>query len=293
MKWYRIDTAPGNEDILILRDNRENAAVFEIARWSTEKANWIRDDEPILISPTHWMPLPDTPWARRKKETQRRMKRLDFYAGLLAIAGLAIVLFPSVLDDLAERERVGAVEVASGATNDRSPQTSSASARAESRIEVRTPAEAGAPIEAGEAVQALIREQKNALEQERQRGDALARELASAQKAIEALRAQIGTAIPAPPEAAPSTDVTGASPEAGSLPTVSPTSTGLTSSLQNARDECGSGADAKTAAHIKATVEEDNSASTRTPKPRPDPIAASMPSLRGSPESDCAAGETR
>jgi hypothetical protein len=80
MKLNPIETTPGN-NFIILQDDRMDSDVYEVARWSVERADRIRKDgEPSRIAPTHWLPLDHLP--RHRQEALRRSWPFGMYASL-------------------------------------------------------------------------------------------------------------------------------------------------------------------------------------------------------------------
>ena len=54
--WQSIDTAPeDNSDVLVVYDGFVWIASFHQGLWIFE------GDQPLMITPTHWMPLPGLP----------------------------------------------------------------------------------------------------------------------------------------------------------------------------------------------------------------------------------------
>jgi TPR repeat protein len=150
MKSNPIEPTPSNK-FIILEDDRKHSDVSEVAQWSVERADWIRKDgEPSRIAPTHGLPLDHLP--RHRQEGLRRSWPFGMYARHFAIAGLAMLFVPSFLGNSAAARE---------------------SAETTARIEIAQVSD----------------EQHDALEQERRRGDALARELASARAELEARKA--------------------------------------------------------------------------------------------------------
>jgi hypothetical protein len=218
MALHRIDTAPKTQEFIILQD--ESALVYEVARWSTEKGKWVREHgQPIQITPTHWMPLPDPACSDsfdgREKRGLRRNRRVDLYAGLCVTAGLTILFLPSLLGNLAgtrEKDGLAVHETASQAAgnlqggrsgSDRSHGDRMRAGASDSMLpgeigsNVRTSPDSAVPIEteqAGQAGQGSAAHQEEIVERERQRGEALARELVSARQEVQALTAGIAEA---------------------------------------------------------------------------------------------------
>jgi hypothetical protein len=66
MKPNPIETTPGNK-FIILQDDRKYPDVYEVARSSVERADWIRKDgDPSRIAPTRWLPLDHYPGPDRR-----------------------------------------------------------------------------------------------------------------------------------------------------------------------------------------------------------------------------------
>ena len=226
MRSNPIESAPCNQ-FIILQDDRNDSDVYEIARWSVERGDWIRNDgEPIQITPSHWLPLDQL--RRLEQGAPRGWRRFGVHAALFVTAGLAMMFVPLVLNNwagpwekvglfVAERTR-GATEEGSSQDAANSPDSAikhqQAAERDRQQIEVlahqlasaredvgtltaRVTALTDARTEAEKALQtaqALAAEQKLALEQERQRGDTLLRELASAREEVEARKAAANAA---------------------------------------------------------------------------------------------------
>jgi hypothetical protein len=95
-----IETAPKNEEWIALLG--ESGDVFEIARWSVEKGNWVGPEgAPIRMTPTHWFrPNPSwlpTAYTSSQDRTAPRRKRLGLYAGL-TIAWSAMLEVPCFVE---------------------------------------------------------------------------------------------------------------------------------------------------------------------------------------------------
>ena len=99
MQSNPIESAPGNQ-FVILQDERKDSDVYEIARWSVERGDWIRKDgEPIQIIPSHWLPLDHL--SRLQQGGPRGWRRFGLRAALFATAGLAMMFVPLVLNNWA------------------------------------------------------------------------------------------------------------------------------------------------------------------------------------------------
>ena len=267
MALNSIESAPKNGQFIILQD--ESAVVYEVARWSAEKGDWIQEEgEPIQITPTHWMPLPGASLAVSSQSLSARdggalwqMPRLSVYAGICAIVGLAILLVASVGNFAGPREndRTAVGETSPGVTNNSQPASSRVADRDRDNLgkltsaagalvaperpsspssgseEIRPPGKqiieqepqkAGiprpditlvrtqnetlkmgmaatqteTPAEPSQTAQVSAAE-KQALEQERQRGEAQVRELVLVREEVEALTARVAAATAARVEA--------------------------------------------------------------------------------------------
>jgi hypothetical protein len=201
MKPNPIETTPGNK-FIILQDDRNHSDVYEVARWSVERAAWIRKDgEPSRIAATHWLPLDHLP--RPRQEGLRRSWPFGMYARYFVIAGLAMLFVASFLSNLAaapeSAEAMVRTEIAqvSDEQNDaleqerrRGDALARELASAREELEARKAA-AKAADDAVQTAQALAIEHQKMGERERQLGEVLARQLASAQKAIETLMARV------------------------------------------------------------------------------------------------------
>ena len=217
MRSNPIETAPRNE-FIILQDDRKDFDVYEIARWSVETGDWIcSDGEPIQITPTHWRPIDHL--CRLEDGASRGWRRFGMAASLVVLAGLAIMFGPSALNNweilwekkssfvagisqnagdfltlvmshqqFAEQERQQ-IEVLARQLASAREDVVALTARVTALTDARTEAEKALQI-----AQASAAEQKLALEQERQRGDALVRELASAREEVEARKAAANAA---------------------------------------------------------------------------------------------------
>ena len=161
-----IESAPGNQ-FIILQDEREGADVYEIARWSVERGDWIREDgELIQIIPSHWLPLDHL--SRLQRGVPRGWRRFGLRAALLATAGLAMMFVPLVLNNWAgpwEKERLFIAGSTPSATE-------------------------GSSQDDPNSPDSAIKHQQ-AAEQERQRGEVLARQLASAREDVGTLTARV------------------------------------------------------------------------------------------------------
>jgi hypothetical protein len=72
-KWQPIETAPKDGTEILIRGHR--GAVF-IAKWHTDRFGASAfcehmNDAPV-VSPTHWMPLPDPPSLSQGREDQEK-----------------------------------------------------------------------------------------------------------------------------------------------------------------------------------------------------------------------------
>jgi hypothetical protein len=161
------------------KDEYIRTVVDEVARWSAAKGNW----------------------AQEERERLRRRRRFRLYAtGLFMTVGLATVSIPSFLGNYPDS--IGLRTIAREKTPIRESvpgrkQIIEQEQKAEARsrdVELQTPKETTARIETEQArqvAQVLATEQKQAFEHERQRGEALARELISAREEVEALTARV------------------------------------------------------------------------------------------------------
>jgi hypothetical protein len=226
MAFEPIASAPKNGEWIALLG--ESGDVFEIARWATEKRNWVgQEGKPIQIQPTHWFEpnpslLPRTATSPRGREALRRT-RFGLYAGLLIIAGSAIF-------DVPWSVRISSREVA--VTPQTGPSQDIAGVET-GYLQVRMPAETPSRTENTHAqAQDSSIEQNNALEQERQRRESPARELSLAQADIEAVArsetpqmvgtsrqaaAPSTTGLAAVSSTAPAVDRSDATPKIGNL----------------------------------------------------------------------------
>jgi hypothetical protein len=181
MAFESIESAPRNGELIALLG--ESGDVFEIARWSIEKRNWVgQKGEPIRIQPTHWFEpnpswLPRTTTSPRPKEASRRA-RFGLYAGILIIAASAIW-------DVPWSVRISSTEAPVAPQTGPSPDITGAGTGS---LQVRMPVETPARTETTHAqVQDSSIVPTNALEQERQRRESPARELSLAQADVEAV----------------------------------------------------------------------------------------------------------
>jgi hypothetical protein len=55
-EWQPIETAPKNEETIIVWD-----ANVELALWDSVQEEWISLESSFFLSPSHWMPLPEPP----------------------------------------------------------------------------------------------------------------------------------------------------------------------------------------------------------------------------------------
>jgi hypothetical protein len=205
-----IDSAPKNEGFIILQD--ESSVVYEVARWSVEKGNWIREEgEPIQITPTHWMPLPGAFVAPSSdesnggdEEASRRIPRVGLYAGICVTAGLAILFVPSFVGNFARPTSTGEISsegkqiIEQGPQKGEVPSRDVALARAEiENLKMRTAAQSAVPTETYQLPPTWVPGHEEAIERERQRGEVLARELVSAREEVEAVAARLAVATAA------------------------------------------------------------------------------------------------
>lgn len=61
-QWQPIETAPKDEEWVMLLDDPELIPVF--ALWDEDAGEWITAGTRKVVHPTHWMPLPDPPEAK-------------------------------------------------------------------------------------------------------------------------------------------------------------------------------------------------------------------------------------
>jgi hypothetical protein len=221
-----IETAPKNEEWIALLS--ESGDVFEIARWSVEKGNWVgREGEPIQINPTHWF-RPDPSWlsaiytSPQNKKAPRR-KLFGLYAGLLIIAWSAMLEVPWFVG-LPIRENLVKF-FSTDASIAHQPVASEPVAGTDmANLYARTAAESPAGTEntyAQESPKPSSSTAKQGPEQLHVRADALvgdpaidalARDLAALREDIEAIKTRVAAASPARIEAAQSVQRAAASP---------------------------------------------------------------------------------
>lgn len=58
--WQTIETAPKNEVVLVVCKGKVLAAHYKL-EWDGWQAEMMHDDQGMIPTPTHWMPLPDAP----------------------------------------------------------------------------------------------------------------------------------------------------------------------------------------------------------------------------------------
>jgi TPR repeat protein len=328
MAFNPIETAPKNEELIILHG--ESSDGYEVARWSVEKSNWVREEgEPIGLIPTHWMQLPNAssvPFTSnlrgRDEEKALPLRRYGLYASLFVTVGLAVLVTafignfespssyqthragetsartasdpaPTVLSqDVASAEmailnvrtvseppprietaKVPNIEQKQGFDQARLRDDAVVHELASGRQDVETlkdPVDrATAAMDAAgsetaqtlQTAQASASEQKDALDKERQRGDALARDLASARAEVEALKAPVAPPIVARTEPTQFMQAAHSSSQAAAPPT-----TGF-AAVSTASVGRGSAADPQTAADTKSSVARGDSAAAPAREP--------------------------
>ena len=217
MRSNPIESAPRDE-FIILQDDRKDSDVYEIARWSAERSDWIgHDGEPIELTPSHWLPIDYL--CRLEQGASRGWRRFGMHAVFFVVAGLAMMFAPSALNNWAGLREKESLFVA-GSSQDAGNSTTSAIKHQQAAEQERQQIEAlarqlasaredvgtltarvSALTDARTEVEKVLQtaqtsaaEQKLALEQERQRGDALVRELASAREEVEARKAAANAA---------------------------------------------------------------------------------------------------
>jgi hypothetical protein len=217
MRSNPIESAPRDE-FIILQDKRKDSDVYEIARWSAERSNWIgHDGEPIELTPSHWVPIDYL--CRLEQGASRGWRRFGMHAVFFVAAGLAMMFAPSALNNwagLREKESLflagssqdagnsptSGITYQQAAEQERQQIEALARQLAQTREDVGTlTARVSALTDARTEVEKVLQtaqtsaaEQKLALEEERQRGDALIRELASAREEVEAQKAAANAA---------------------------------------------------------------------------------------------------
>ena len=217
MRSNPIESAPRDE-FIILQDDRKDSDVYEIARWSAERSDWIgHDGEPIELTPSHWLPIDYL--CRLEQGASRGWRRFGMHAVFFVAAGLAMMFAPSALNNWAGlREKESLFVVGSSQDAGNSPTSAikhqQAAEQERQQIEALARQLASAREDVGtltarvlaltdartevekvlQTAQTSAAEQKLALEQERQRGDALVRELASAREEVEARKAAANAA---------------------------------------------------------------------------------------------------
>ena len=165
MRSNPIESAPRNQ-FIILQDDRKDSDVYEIARWSAERGDWIcNDGEPIQITPTHWLPIDHL--SRLEQGAPRRWRRFGMHAALFVTAGLAMMFVPSVLNNWAGPWEKESLFVAG------SPQVTEGSSQ-----------------DAANSPDSAIKHQQ-AAERDRQQIEVLARQLASAREDVGTLTARV------------------------------------------------------------------------------------------------------
>jgi hypothetical protein len=217
MRSNPVESAPRDE-FIILQDDRQDSDVYEIARWSAERSNWIgHDGEPIELTPSHWLPIDYL--CRLEQGASRGWRRFGMHAVFFVAAGLAMMFAPSALNNwagLREKESLfvagsfqdagnsptSAITYQQAAEQERQQIEALARQLAQTREDVGTlTARVSALTDARTEVEKVLQTaqtsaaaQKLALEEERQRGDALVRELASAREEVEARKAAANAA---------------------------------------------------------------------------------------------------
>ena len=165
MRSNPIESAPRNQ-FIILQDDRKDSDVYEIARWSVERGDWIRSDgEPIQITPSHWRPLDHLcrleDGACEDGGASACVQRFS-----LRLA-LAMMFVPSVLNNWEGPWEKESLFVAGS-----------------------TQCPEGSSQDAANSPDSVIRHQQ-AAEQERQQIEVLARQLASAREDVGTLTARV------------------------------------------------------------------------------------------------------
>ncbi len=202
-----IETAPKNEEWIALLG--ESGDVFEIARWSVEKGNWVgREGEPIRIKPTHWF-RPDPSWlsttytSPQGKKTPRR-KRFGLYAGLLIIACSATLEVPRFVGP-PPRENSGKSFSTDASVAPQTVASEHVAGAEMANLYVRTAAESPAGIEntyAQESAKPSSNKPKQGPEQFHLRADAIGGDPVHAREQLEAVTGQVTQATPADDAAA-------------------------------------------------------------------------------------------
>lgn len=191
-----IETAPKNEEWIALLG--ESGDVFEIARWSVEKSNWVgREGEPIRIKPAHWF-RPDPSWlsaiyASPQGKKAPRRKRFGLYAGLLIIGWSAMLEAPW-FGGPSIRENFVKIFSTDASVAPRPVASESVAGAEMANLYVRTAPESPAGIEntyAQESTKPSSNEPKQGPEQLHLRADAIVGDPADVREQVEAVTGQV------------------------------------------------------------------------------------------------------
>jgi hypothetical protein len=257
-----IETAPKNEEWIVLLG--ESGDVFEVARWSVEKGNWVgREGAPIRITPTHWfrpnpswLPSAYTSSASPQAQKAPRRKRFGLYAGLLI--GWSVLLEASWFVGLPTRENFVKFFPTEASVAPQTVASHHVAGAEMANLYVRSepnqgldvhpesPAIIGDPAHAREQAQAVTGRILPATsagdaaasghEQALRQVDALARDVVALREEIEALKSRFAASTMAHAEPAQYLELADALPRAESLPAQSWYETAMVSALLSHRN---------------------------------------------------------
>ena len=200
-----IESAPRNQEDIILEDDARGT--FDVAHWSPEAGEWISENaEPSKITPTHWHPLPHDQYFQQSSTSshvgraRRRFAAFSITAAFVA-AALTGLYFRAevatwVTGSAGQQDTVGAIggQLVEQETRLASPaprKTDLFGQQQQTKADHGAQAAVKAATAARQEQAASAEQQRHALQEERARAAALAREFAVARREIEANATQL------------------------------------------------------------------------------------------------------
>jgi hypothetical protein len=228
MAFNQIETAHKNEDFITLQD--EIADGYEVARWSVEKSNWVREEgAPVRLTPAHWMQLPKASSVPSSSNLRGRdekkalpLRRFGRYAAVFVAAGLT-VLFPAFIGNFEppsshHTHRAGQTFASRASVPAPTVLSQDVASAAMANLNVRTVSEAPLGIETAKVSNI---EQKQGRNQARLEDDDVAQDLAPGRQDLEATKSSVGrgdsAAAPAREPAAVGDRTRAAAPPLGAI----------------------------------------------------------------------------
>ena len=181
-----IETAPRDGNLVILGDDA--SGTYDVAHWSAEAGEWVGENgEPSKITPTHWYPRPRDQFLQEDDRPPRRFGVLSSTAALVAVLLMAVglmVLYFQVDAPETLLSSQGSEVLANELAEDQPAKdwlNRQLQAEAASSAQLLGQERQNSNAARQELTASTV-QHRQALDEERARGAALARELATAQR---------------------------------------------------------------------------------------------------------------